>query len=223
MTQHAPPLWPQTSPGAQPGPHLLTKRFETLGTVALVLSIGELLYCAWRLMSPLLSSAVLQAQRSMAPTTAGVSMAKVTDAAQVFMVRIQLWEAVRTVPYLVATGVLLWIALRLRKGEEKALTAARIWSLGALGAVAISLVIQIVITVPATMEYQRAVVELMPGLPTGGAAPFDVKAMTSSITMISSIIGVILGTMFLAAWPIVLYFWASKLGRDAESLRAALA
>ena len=219
MTQQAPPLWNQPHPGQQPGAHPFAKRFETLGNVSLGLGAGELLYCLWRLVSPLLSQAMVGAQRGMLAGAKGakgaVPMAGITDAAQAFMAQIQLWEALRTLPFLVATGFLIWIARSIRKGDASALSAAKVWSLGALGAVAISVVIQILVTVPATMEYQRAIVDLMPTIPGGSAAPFDVKKMTSSITIISTVIGLFFGTVILSAWPITLYFWASKLRRDA--------
>jgi hypothetical protein len=215
MTQQAPPVWDQPSPGAPRGPRSPAQRYETLGTTCLALSIGELLYCLWRLLSPLVSRTMIEAQRRMLPSNAGgVPMAKITDAAQSFMAQIQVWEAVRTVPFLVATAFLLWIALRLRKAEEKALFAAKAWGLWALGAVVVSVLIQILITVPATIEYQRAVVDLIPTMPAGASTPFDVKKMTSSITIISTVMGLVIGTVAMAAWPIALYFWASKLIRE---------
>ncbi len=222
MTHSAPPLWPQTYPGQQPGAHPFAKRFETLGNVSLGLGICELLYCLFRLVSPLLSEAMVGAQRSMlAGTKSAVPMAGITDAAQKFMAEIQLWEALRTLPFLLATSFLIWIALRIRKGDATALAAAKVWSLCALGAVAVSLVIQIAVTVPATMAYQRTIIDLMPTIPKGSAAPFDVKQAASSITMITTAIGVLLGAVFFSAWPIALYFWASKLRRDSAAPASA--
>jgi hypothetical protein len=218
MTQQSPPGW-YAPPGALPGPDPRVKtpaaRWKTLGTTCLALSVGELLYCLWRLVSPLFSHKMMEAQRGMLPSTAGgVSIGKMADAGERFMAEIQRWEMLRTLPFLLATAFLLWIALRLRKAEEKALFAARIWALWALGAVAISLLIQILVTVPATIAYQRAIVDLIPAMPTGAAAPFDVKQITSSITIISTLIGVAIGAIVVAAWPVALYFWASKLIRE---------
>jgi hypothetical protein len=222
MTQQSPPLWNQPYPGQQPGAHPFAKRFETLGNVSLGLGIGELLYCLWRLVSPLLSQAMVGAQRGMlAGTKSAGRMVGINDAAQAFMAKIQLWEALRTLPFLVVTAFLIWIALRIRKGDAKALAVAKLWSLGALGAVAVSVVIQIVVTVPATMEYQRAIVDLLPTMPSGSSAPFDVKKMTSSITIISTVIGLFFGTVILSAWPIALFFWASKLQRDSAAQASA--
>lgn len=214
MTQPAPPIWNQPSPGALVDPTALARRCELLGTTCLVLSIGELLYCFWRLLSPLLNRSILEAQHRMMPTTTGgVPMAKINEAAQSFTEQIQLWEVLRTLPFLVATAFLLWIALRIRKGEQKALVAAKAWALWALGAVVVSLLIQIVITVPATIAYQRAVVDLIPMAPAGAATPLDVKTMASSITIVSMVVGLVMGMGFMAAWPIALYFWASRLLR----------
>ena len=225
MTPEAPPLWPAgPPPGAPPGtraPPSPARRRETLGTVCLVLSIIELLYCGYRLLSPLLSRGILDAEkaffRSM-PT--GAPAKPMMDAAEAFMARIAVWEAARTVPFAVATCFLLWIAIRLRRGDAGALRAARTWMPFALGVVAVSALIQALVTVPATLEYQRQVVDLMPAMSSGAKAPFDVKAVTSAVTMVSAIAGMALGTLFLSVWPVVLYVWAGRLIRDAARAAA---
>jgi hypothetical protein len=218
--QSAPPLWNSPQPGAPPAAATtpLTKRFETLGNVSLALGALELLSCVQRLIGPLFGKAILDFQRNIMPKTPhGPSFDEILDAGKDLMNKVTLWEAVRAVPFLIATSVLIWIALRLRKADAGALRAARTWSLAALGVVVLSTLIQIFVTIPATMEYQRALVKTMTSLPTrGGAAPpFDMGEMMSKMTIISSLIGLVVGVVFLSAWPIVLYVWAGKIQKDA--------
>jgi hypothetical protein len=209
-------VWPEPPPAAWPAAAPPPSRYGTIATVSLVLAIGEIVYSLWRLASPLFSHALLEAERRALPTTkSGPSFAKMTNAAEAFAAKIQVWEAVRTAPFLLASVVLLWIALRLRKADAKALVAAKTWALVALGVVVFSLLIQIVVTVPATMEYQRVVVDMIPTMPKGASAPpFDIKQMTSSITIASMLIGLVVGTAMVTVWPIGLYFWAAKLLRE---------
>jgi len=219
--QSAPPLWNSPQPGAPPGGQAspFTKRCETLGNVALALGALELLSSVQRLLGPLFGKAILDFQRTIMPKTPhGPSMDDLMDAGKDLMAKVAIWEAVRAVPFLVATAVLIWIALRLRKAEPAALRAARTWSFAALGVVAVSTVLQVLVTIPATMEYQQAVVKMMTKVPAGPSAPpIDMGAMMSRVTMISSIIGLLAGVAFLSAWPIVLYVWAGKLQKDAPS------
>jgi hypothetical protein len=194
---------------------------ETLGTVCLVLSIIELLYCLQRLLSPLLTRNVLEMQKVLFRTLPSAPPTNpIMDAAETFMARIAVWEITRTVPFVLCTGFLLWIAIRLRRGDARALVAARTWMAFALAAVLVSALIQILFTVPMAMEYQRHVMEAMPAMPGAAAAPFDVKTMTSTITMVSTIAGLVLGTLFLSVWPVVLFVWAGRLVRDTATAAA---
>ncbi|APR87200.1 hypothetical protein A7982_12549 [Minicystis rosea] len=215
MTTAPPPVW--NHPGAGPPPPSPAKRLEALGTTCLVLSIAELIYCIYRLVSPLFSKAMLNAQRSFVRGSFPTS--GVMEAAEHFMKTIAIWEALRTIPFVVATGFLLWIALRLRKGDGAALQSARTWALAALGVVVVSAAIQLFITVPATLEYQRTIANsVLAATPAGSATPpFDVKQVTSMVTMIATIAGLVMGTVFSAAWPIVLYVWAGKLAREVSA------
>jgi hypothetical protein len=191
-------------------------RYRQLGTTSLVLAILELLYCVWRLLTQLFSESINAASRALVPQAPnGPSVKDMMDAARDFGQRIAVWEAVRTIPFLVATGFLLWIALRLREADARALFTARTWTLWAFGAVAVSLAIQITFTVPATMEYQRRIAAMMPSIPTGeNGPPIDMKEMMSSISSVSLIFGLVLGTALAAAWPIVLRVWAGRLIRE---------
>ena len=214
MDPYAPPAAPPAPPAAV--------SVRTLGTTALVLGILELCYCGFRLVSQALNATVLEAEKSMLPAMRhGAPMGAVMDQAQAYAHRIAPWEMVRTVPFAVATGVLVWIAVRLRRGDEGALEAARRWIYGALGAVVFSLLVQLVFTLPATLEYQRHVVAAMPVLPArGGAPPVDMREMMGSMTLVSAILGVVFGTAFLSAWPIAFHVWSGRLLRRRQSTAA---
>jgi hypothetical protein len=184
-----------------------------------VLAILELLYCAQKLVSQIFSHSMIEGQRSLFPTTPhGPPMNAMLDAAQALSRRIAPWEIGRTLPYVAATVLLLLIAIRLRRGEVAALVTARQWAFAAFGVVAVSLLIQIVAILPATMDYQRVIVESMPAAPAGtGAPPFDMKQMMSSMTLVGTLVGLVMGTAFMSAWPIVLYVWSGKLLRQARA------
>lgn len=223
--QQAPPLWNTPQPGAPPGAMAssFTKRCETLGNVSLALAALELLSSVQRLMAPLFSKTILGFQRSIMPKPKhGPSFDDIMDSATGMLDKITVWESVRAVPFLVATCVLGWIALRLRKADPAALKAARTWSLAALGVVAFSAVIQVLVTIPAQIEMQTAIGKSMSKLPAGASAPpIDMGAMMTQIGLISGIIGLLVGVVFLSAWPIVLYVWAGKIMKDAPGASSA--
>jgi hypothetical protein len=197
------------------------QRYRTLGTTCLVLGLLEVLYCVQRLLSQLFRGSIVDAQRSMIPgVPGGPNTQAIMDAAREMMDRIALWESLRTIPFLVATGFLLWIALRLREGEARALFAARRWVLGAFAAIAVGVVIQVVWTMPAMAEYQRKIMgSILPIAGGDAASSVDVKEIVESIGALSVVLGVVGGTLVLSAWPIVLYVWSGRLIR--ETLRPA--
>ena len=136
------------------------------------------------------------------------------EAALIFAKRIAVWEALRTIPFLLATVFLLWIALRLRKGDMEALRSAQTWMFSAFAAIAVSLLIQILVTVPATLEYQHQVATLMLTPPAGKSPPVAMREMMSAMTMVVTIVGVVIGTLVLSVWPVVFYVWAGRLLRE---------
>jgi len=221
MANPPPPLWNMPSPGSPPGAAMppSAKRVETFATVCLALSALELVYCVQRLLSPIFTRSVLSWQKALTPKTrGGPPMDEIMAAAQRFAQSIAIWESARAVPFLIATCALGWIALRLRKGETAALFAARRWTFAALGVVAISTLIQVLVTVPATMEYQKSLVGMMPVMKRG-AAPFDVGALMSSVTLAATVIGLIVGAITFSAWPIAVYVWSGKLIRETSAAR----
>ena len=119
MNQKAPPAGPAPlpfPPGARPV-ETPAQRYQKLGTTCLWLGLLELGYCLLRLASQLLSGAMMQAERSLFPSTPhGPSASGVLDAGQAFTRQVAPWEAARTIPFLLATCLLLRIAQRLRRG-----------------------------------------------------------------------------------------------------------
>ncbi len=190
----------------------LAKRFGTLGTTCLVLGILDILFVVQKLVSAALTSQMLALQGKMMPATTP-GMPAVMSAAQDFATKIALWEALRALPFGVASGFLVWIGLRLRRGDRDALFTARVWTWWAFGVVAASALLQVVVTIPATLEYEQRIMSALP-LPSKSGAPFDMKKFMDGWMLASTIIGLVIGTVFMAAWPLALRLWSDRLLRD---------
>jgi hypothetical protein len=199
----------------------LGRRCASLGTLCLVLGILELVYCGQRVIMQLLNSRIVRAERAFLPSGAHPPPAAFYSEAEAFAHRVAPWEIARTVPFMVAALVLLFVARRLREGDLAALGAARQWALAALGVVVVSLLVQIVAIVPATMDYQARIVELLP-TPPRGKAPFDVGQFTSSMTMVGLGFGMAFGAVGMSVWPVILYIWAGRLRAEARVQPAAV-
>jgi hypothetical protein len=194
----------------------IERRCASAGTLCLVLGILEIAYCGQRVIFQLLSNRVIAAERAFMPSSPGMSPA-IYGEAEALAHRVVPWEIARTVPFLVASVVLLFIARRLRAGDLSALGTARQWAIAALGVVGVSLIVQIVAIVPPTMDYQARVVELLPTASRKGA-PFDVGQMMSSMTVVSLALGLAMGTVSMSVWPVILYVWAGRIRRDAGQM-----
>jgi hypothetical protein len=194
----------------------LERRCASLGTLCLLLGILELVYCGQRVIVQLLNSRIVQAERAFLPTGPHPPPAAIYSEAEALAHRVAPWEIARTVPFVVAAVALLFIARRLRQGDLAALGAARQWALAALGVVAVSLLVQIIAIVPATMDYQARIVELLP-TPPRSKAPFDVKQFTSSMTVVGVAFGLAFGAVGMSVWPVILYIWAGRLRAEAAA------
>lgn len=208
----APPGYVPQSPGDGP----LAKRFHSLGTVSLVLAILELLYCFWKLVSAALVSAILAAPLALGGSAPPPSpLPAVLSSASAFAGKLAVWEAARALPFAVASGVLIGIALRLRRGERQALFTARAWVWWALGVIVASVALQLFVILPMTLEYERQLMSGFPSIPSGsGAPPIDIGHFMDTWTLVSAGISLLVGTMIFAAWPIVLRVWADRLILD---------
>jgi hypothetical protein len=204
-------MQPQPSEGTPLG-----RRCAQLGTVCLVLGILELVYCGQKVIFQLLNARIVAAERTLLPSGPHGPSPAIYAEGEALARRVAPWEIARMVPFVVAAVVLLFIARRLRAGDLAALGAARQWALAALGVVVVSVIVQIVAIVPATVAYQQRLVELLP--PPSSAAhppPFDVGQMMSSMTMVGVAMGLAMGAVVMSVWPVILYVWAGRLQRDA--------
>lgn len=213
----------EIAPGAPPGQVApAARRFETIGTLSLVLGLTECLSSLYQLLGSVMGRAMIEAQqRLIAGLLAGAKGAgaatppAILGAVDDLMRRISVANALRALPFLVASAVLVAIALRLRRGDTSALRAARTWAFAALGVVAISALVQLFVTVPAMLEYGRRIAAAMP-VPTSGrgAPPFDVGRLVNGVMLVSSLGTAIVGSLVLAVWPVALIVWAGKLDRE---------
>jgi len=194
----------------------LERRCASLGNLCLVLGILEIGYCGQRVILQLLNDRIVRAERAFFPSGAHPPPAGIYSEAEAFAHRVAPWEIARTVPFVVAAVALLFIAHRLRQGDLAALGAARQWALAALGVVAVSLLVQIIAIVPATMDYQARVVEMLP-TPPHGKAPFDVGQFTSSMTIVGLGFGLAFGAVGMSVWPVIFYIWAGRLRAEAAA------
>lgn len=204
--------------GGAPFVHPMQKRYNVLGTVTLVLAGLEIAWGLWKLASAALTGLLVQLERYLLgsislPGPMPAPLTGMLSAMEDFARTIAIWDAVRALPFMVASTFLVFIGLRIRRGERQALFAARTWVWWALGIVAFSALLQVFTTIPATVDYQRQIAGLMPVAPASGrgAAPFDITQLTDTWMMTSTLMGLISGTCFLATWPIVLRVWSDRL------------
>jgi hypothetical protein len=203
-------------PYGPPYPVPLRDRIRSLGTLALVLAIMQIVSTVLGLLSNLGSSSMMGFQRQMMGGGAAQSDA-IFKAAEEFSGRIAIAEALRGVPFAIASGWLLMIATRLRRGDVRALKPAHEWPFLAFGVLVLSVIVQLTINVPATMEYQQRIFSGMPAMPKGSGAPFDFAAVMDTIMAGAAYGGVVMGTLVMSVWPIVLRVWSGRLLRDPQA------
>jgi hypothetical protein len=203
-----PPIPPAPGPLVpellQPVPPV-ADRLRGIALTSLWLGIAEIAYCLYKLLAQIFMPVLWSPGRGRIVYYTPEMQA----AAQAYTARIAPWEMLRTAPFVIATGFLLWIALRLRAGDVSALRAARLWGVLAFIPIGISVVIQSVITVPAAVVYERAVVASIPPLP--GGAPFDVQKTMGTFMTASALAGLFVTNLALCVWPIVVHYWARRL------------
>jgi hypothetical protein len=189
-------------------------RYANLATTALALAILEIVQGLFRVITQIANMAYGTHHAFTPKTVRGEALTEMTELGTRFAQRIGPWEIARAVPFLVASALLVSIALRIKRGDVEALRVARQWAFLAFGVLALSVLIQAMVTVPATLDYQEHLVAVMPVvMPKSGAPPFDVKALIGSMTKVGALLGLVFGTAAMAAWPIILYVWAGKLLR----------
>jgi hypothetical protein len=197
------------------------KRVRFFGIFMLVSALAYLFLCVIRIASQLVMGPLLQVYftwlESMAPA---VKLSRMMGPMMTFMEKIAVWEILRTVPFAIAAGWLIFIARRLMRSERLALRTIRTWCLATVGPIAMSIAIQLIFVVPATLAYTAAITKTMPSTaPAGtpGGPPFDVSIFMSSMTNAATGVGIVLGAITIALFPIGVYIWSSKLDKDAPA------
>lgn len=210
MTQ-TPPQVPYIPPAsALPGgtPPQVDGDLASLGTTCLVLATLEILYALYKVAMSALSLFLMQSALSGSPPSAS-GLDPMLELTQRYMLTASLTEMGRMVPYLVASGVLIAIAFRLRQGQAAALRATRLWAWCALAVVVLSVLVTAAITLPLSFELQEAVARQVP---TGSAPPPG--GTWELFGMLSGIISMVVGAVVMSIWPVVLLFWTDKLERQ---------
>ena len=191
-----------------------TKRMKTCGTILLVLAGAHVLMCPSRLVMGFLTGPLMRMYfewlESMSPK---VKLSAMLEPMETYFDKIAIWQVAATLPFL---GCAIWlglIGLKILKVDRNALGAARVWTIGAAMAIAISTTIQLVVVVPATEVYSQAIVSTMPH--AGSAAmPIDMRQLMGSMTNAATLMGTVMGVIMLGAFPVILYFWTKKLEED---------
>lgn len=208
----------QTPPQAQyippasalPGgtPPQADRDLASLGTTCLVLAVLDILYALYKVAMSALSLFFMRSALSSPapPSSAPDPMLALTER---YMLTASLTEMGRMVPYLLASGVLIAIAFRLRQGQAEALRSTRLWAWCALGVVVLSVIVTAAITLPLTLELQEAVARQFPT----GSAPSP-GGSWELLGMLSGLIQMVVGAVIMSIWPVVLLFWTDKLQRQ---------
>jgi hypothetical protein len=192
--------------------------WSTLGTLCIVLSIGQLLWFLYTVGAAAVTLAMFRYTSGMLGSAgAGAAMPElqqIIDSLESFARTQALWEIGRSVPFAGCSVALLVIGAGIAKGRRESLLAARTWVWVALVVVTLSLCVQIFVTVPATLEYQRLTMQKMQAMtgirPTGAKSPFGELGVYN---IVMSVIVPLGWSVILAGWPVVLRVWADKLLR----------
>ncbi len=194
-----------------PPPPQKEKSLDSIGTACLALSALELVYCAEHVVSQLLGALQMKGPLAGWPGMphagpAEAQLDRMKDAIGGVMTKLAVWEAVRMIPFLVATSFLLWIAVRLRRGDATALHAARKWTLGAFAAIAVSLAIQLLVTMPMMTDAFGRFFASFPG----SSSVFD-DPLLHTVMRVGTLVVTAGGALFMSVWPIVLLLWSGRL------------
>ena len=134
-------------------------------------------------------------------------LTQMMDRMQEHMTTLAIWGGLRQLLFMIASAVLLYVAVRLMRSDPQALALARSWSWGALAVVALSVLTQVAILVPAQLDYQNQIFESVPGGASG--APGIMSGM-ETFTTIWAVVMMVAGAVIMAVWPVVLRMWADK-------------
>jgi hypothetical protein len=197
-------------PGA-PAPTQIDPGIRSIGIASVVLAILQLVWGLFQTISSVAALPMLHMQKKAFATgpagSASPELTQMMDRMQDYMVTFAVWGSVRQLIFMIASAVLLYVAVRLMRGSPEALPLARKWSWGALAVLGVSVLIQAAILVPSQLDYQNHVFDSVPGGASG--APTIMSSM-ETFTTVWAVIMMIGGAVIMAIWPIVLRFWADK-------------
>ena len=184
------------------------KAWESLSTTAIVLGCGQILWFLYSVVSSLVVATVSHLVGGAA--SAGASpFGAAADEARRLMQRMAIIEVARGIPFAACSIALLVIAFGIRRGRVESLRRTRTWVWVALGVVALSLCLQLFVTVPMMAAYQRSLYARV-GAGAGAGGTMDAFQIFASV---GAIIGPIFWAAVLCVWPIALRVWVDRLLR----------
>lgn len=196
-------------------PYGMVKPFETrmasMGTWALALGIVNLVQMGYGLLNTVVGDP--SAQFANMPGGGPMDANAMQEAFVTFQEKVMFAETMRSLPFIAMSAWSVHMGMRLRKGDRAALKVAQQWVYGAFLTLAFSLAIQVFFTTPATLELFDKITASMP---KSGAQAQEAKAMMESIMYGAVIVGLIMGTVVMAIWPVVLKIWSGRLIKEDE-------
>lgn len=198
-----------------PRPPTEKERLASLGTPALILAILDLVQDALGIGGHFVTGRLLDLLQRLPgalgrqPHGGDELLANSRD----LLHRVGEWNALRLVPFALASVFLIPIALRLRRGDASALVDVRKWAVGAFVVLGLSLALQLLVILPANLAYQRAILAPTMRLANGAHVPEAARtilSLTRSLTEGSVWIGALGGFLAMGAWPVVSYVLASR-------------
>jgi hypothetical protein len=217
--QPAVPVWgppPAAPPGAPPGASKrpFDRRVDTFGIVVLITGGCGVLWSLFKIASAVLAGPLTQIYLAwLGNISPRAPVANMMGPASDFLARISAFETANGIVMLVCSAILAWFGLGVRRRAAGSFERVRKWSIAALVVLALSTIARVIITIPATLAYTAQIAARMPKTP---GSPVDVGAITSSVTMVSTVMSVGLGVVMLAIAPIVLLVWSARLKAEAD-------
>jgi hypothetical protein len=201
------PAYPNPYLAPAPVPfEVFDKKVRFLGTVTMILAFLKLVvFGLWIVRSVATLAGVDDAPRH-------VPVRAIDRGLDAFHRTIAIWDVLRAVPFIAIGALLLTIAIRLQRGDATALMALRKWFFWSLGALAISICIQVFVTIPATLKWDTKAADWLPSLPM-----FDTKQMLSVLIVSLLVAGLVFGALLRLVIPIVLYVWAGRLRAEEKA------
>jgi len=184
----------------------------SMGTWALALGVVNLVQMGYGLLNTVVGDP--SAQFSSVPGGGPIDMQVMQGAFETFQQKVLFAETMRSLPFLGMSAWSVHMGRRLRKGDRAALKVAQQWVSGAFLVLAFSLAIQMFFTIPATFDLFEKITEAMPG---NTVQDREAKGVMESIMTAAVVIGLIMGTVVMAIWPVVLKIWSGRLLKACEA------